>query len=231
MSKDEIIIESLPLDEQGRPILKHLPGEKGKITILDKDGTREIDGVRVKTELETKIIKLGSSNIGRVIDICEGSKFRISLGDAVNGQVCPGTMALGEVVLVKGKLYELEYTDIPVVGWVKRDISQKDPNAKVQCYPDHIRTQKQLIDLILSHENIYTCPFAKWNIEYPPHIQDKLDMESLERREQALKEKKLAVEAQFLKEEKELKKRKDMKVKEIAERAKVEESSKKGDEE
>lgn len=226
MSNNEIKIESVPLDPQGMPIVKHLPGERGKITLIDKDGSREVEGVRVKTEMETKVVKLGSANVGRLVDICEGSKFRISLGDSVAGQVCPSTMILGEVVLVKGKLYELEYSDKPIEGWTKRDISQKDPNAKVKCYPEHIQNQKQLIDLILSHESLYSCPFAKWNIEYPPHIQDKLDMEALERSEAALKEKRAAIEAQFLKEEKALKERKSKKEKEIKTRSQVEEPQK-----
>lgn len=202
-----IKIESIPMDENGQPRIGEVSGVPGKVRVIDADGTREVDGVRVKTTMEEKSIVIRSANIGKVIDMFPGTKLTLYLTDALNGQQCPPTMCLGEVVLVKDKVYELEYDNLPINGWTVRDRSDvKNPNAKQLCYPEGIRNQKELMDLILGHESTFTCPFAKWHLTYPEEVQEKMDMDALDTREKALAERKAEVEKKFKKQEEELQK-------------------------
>lgn len=199
-----IVIDSLPMNEQGEPIndLK-LSGVPGKVEFIGEDGVKQvIDGIKTVTQVESKVITIKSANIGRQINICPGAKLSLSIDDAPNGQQCPITMCLGEIVLAKGKVYELEYCNDPIVGWTIADRSDpKQPNLRVTCYPEGIRNQKELIELILSHESFYNCPFVRHTIIYPAEIQHKMDMDALLSREAALLERKKAVEEQFKKQE------------------------------
>jgi hypothetical protein len=203
VQNNEIFVESLPLSESGMPQVVHKPGKPGKVKVIDEDGTRIVERIIPDFEKEFKLVKLQSANVGRLVEIFPGSKFKIILGRASNGQECPIIYCLGLVVLESNKEYELVYEDIPIEGWTVRDCSKlaQDPNAETLCYPKGIKTQKLLIDTILRHESIYNCPFAYWSLEHPPEIQDQLDMRQLEVRETALEEKRKAMQEAFKKQE------------------------------
>jgi hypothetical protein len=203
-------MEALPLDGNGNPILDNLSAVPGKITVIDEDGKREIDGLRVQAKMEEKEIHIRSANVGKVIDVFPGSKLTLYIKDAINGQICPPTLCLGETVLVKDKVYELEYDTIPINGWTIRDRSDvKNPNAKQLCYPEGIRNQKELMDLILGHESTFTCSFVRMQLTHPPEIQRDMDLAALDQREAALLERRAAIEAKLAQQEKELKKERD----------------------
>lgn len=214
----KIAIDSVPMDEQGNPLPVEMSTMPGKVAHIDDNGEKQlVDGAKVIAKLETKAITIESANIGRQINICPGAKLTISIEDAPNGQQCPPTMCLGEVVLAKNKIYELEYCTDPIQGWTIADRSDpKNPSARTTCYPEGVRNQKELIELILSHESFYKCPFVRSNIVYPIEVQHKMDMEALLARETALLERKKLVEEQFKKQEAALEKaRKALEKKEI----------------
>lgn len=200
MSRD-IRIESLPLDENGQPVLETSRGVPGKVKLInDKGQVSEVDGLRVAAKTETRSIKVKSSHVGKIVDICEGSKLIISVTDAPNGQQCPSSLIVGSVVFLKDQVYELNYSKDPIKGWTIRDRSDvKNPNAKSSCYPEGINDQKELIELLLEQSATHECPFVRYHIEYPAEVQHKLDMEQLVAREEALAERRKAVEQQLAK--------------------------------
>lgn len=195
-------VESLPSDIHGCK-LENVRGVPGKVQHVNEDGTIErVDGMVVQADMDVKIIEFRDPKMnGKTVELCSGAKFTLNLID-IMGQICPDLLCLGEVVVAKGKEYKLVYEDIPIEGWTIRDRSDtKNPNAKQTCYPEGIKTQKDLMELLISHEAIHLCPFANWRIEYPAEVQERMDMDALEVREKALEERKAAIKKEFERQE------------------------------
>lgn len=192
--RNEIVSEELPLSDTGQPIIKSLPQKEGKIKTITETGVTYVDGMRSQAELKQRRITIDSGHIGQVVELYPGTKLKIMLNRAANGQECPIIYCLGQVVLESNREYELEYADIPIEGWTIKDCAKinTDPTAETLCYPKGIKSQKSLMEVILKHSAIYQCPFATWRLEYPEDIQEKMDMEALEIREQSLIERKKA---------------------------------------
>jgi hypothetical protein len=203
---NEVTIESLPLTEAGMPKFNTKSPIPGKVKVVDKEGSREVDGLISQTELEQKKIIIKNANIGRIVELYPGTKLSLMVTDAATGVECPIVCCLGNVVLERNIEYTAEYEDIPIEGWMIRDCSKlaTDPNAVVPCYPRGIKTQKQLIEVIFKHESLYNSAFARWTLKYPEEIQERMDMEHLEARERALEEEKARVKETLAQKEKQL---------------------------
>lgn len=197
MARNQIQVESLPSDLKGCK-LDGVDTYPGKVSHLNEHGVIEkVDGLCVEAKMDVRVYELRDPRCGRIIELYDGTKFRLTLQD-IQGQICPSMMCLGEITVAKGKEYTLTYCDDPIEGWTIRDRSVRDnPNAKQLCYPEGIKTQRQLMDLILEHEAIHACSFADWSLEYPPEIQSRMDMEQLEMREKSLAEKQSSAKKEF----------------------------------
>lgn len=202
MAKNHVNIDSVPVEGMGSPIINNDSFEvvKGKVKTIDEQGVRETTESITKIKEERKVVLIEDAQVGNLVEIFPGSKLHILASD-IESQMCPILLTLGEVVLSKDKKYTLEYEDIPIKGWQLKDrYDTKNPNAKQRCYPDEVETQKQLIECILGHESTYNCAFVNWHLEHPPEMQEKLDLEALEVREDAIAQRRLAREATYKKE-------------------------------
>jgi len=197
MPRSKIEIESLPCDDRGCK-LSNIRSTPGKVQFVNEKGEVEkVEGRRVEVDMDVKVIELRDSKVGRVVELCEGCVFTLVIDDA-GGQVCPPLLSLGDIVVVKGVSYTLRYENIEIEGWTIRDRANiNNPNAKLCCYPEGIKTQKQLMDLILGHESLFKSPFVRWNITYPVEVQERMDMEALEIREKALEERRAKIKKEF----------------------------------
>lgn len=190
MSK-AIEITTLALDEGGQPILEGVRRDRGGKLIVGSS--------------EVTVVKIESAIKGNSFEIFNGTKMIISVTDALDGTICPPIVILGEVVLMKGKEYNLTY-DITLhvdETWRKIDILSR-LSSKLEytlLYPPHIKTQKELMDLILRHESISTSPFVRLKFEHPIEIQEQLDIEALVTREAGLAERRKKAEEEFKRQE------------------------------
>lgn len=188
MSKS-IEITTLALDEGGQPILEGIRKDRG--------------GKLIVGSAEVKVQKLESAIISKKdqYDVYPGTKMIISVTDALDGTICPPSVILGEVVLLKGKVYELIYDSSLHIDetWQTINIMARF-SAKLEfvpLYPPQIKTQSALMDLILRHESISNSPFVRLRFEHPAEIQERLDIEALVLREQGLAERRKKAEEEF----------------------------------
>ncbi len=198
-----IEVESLPLDANGEPILSDVTTKHSdSVQHITENGTTKERGNKIVVgNMDVKSIKIESANIGKTFDVYEDSILHISVGDAVNGQICPTSVILGEVVLSKGKNYQLVYNkSLPIdESWTTIDRVTRGgiSGEMIPIYPVHIKNQAGLMNLILGHESISTSPFVKMRLEHPVEIQEKLDIEALVTREKSLLERKEKAAAEF----------------------------------
>lgn len=186
-----IKVETFQVDSMGNPII-------GEVTSISAAG-----GSRIlqNSNALVKEYRVRSAHIGKTMTTYEGTKLFISVGDSPSGQSCPTKVILGEIVLGKGKIYEL--TNDPKLpideSWTVfnpgsiRGIGEE----MVPIYPRHMKNQAQLMNLILSHESISTSPFVRIRFEHPPEIQDQLDLDDLLNREKSLLERQKKMEEEF----------------------------------
>ncbi len=199
MSKgNQVIVESLPLDKTGQPLISGISSAPGKARRLNTESGRfeSVDAVEILMDMDRKVINIPNAIKGRPISLCEGAKVEIRVADAKDVP-CPATVTLGDVTFLKDIKYEFTYSDIPVKGMTKQDISSRDPNQQVKLYPAHIETQKELLECIFRHESMYISPFVRYKVNFPPEIQLQMDVNALVQKQQLLEDVKQKQEEEF----------------------------------
>jgi len=198
-----IEVESLPLDANGEPVLSDVTTKHSdSVQHITENGTTKERGNKIVVgNMDVKSIRIETANIGKTFDVFEDSILHLSVGDAVNGQICPTSVILGEIVLSKGKNYQLTYNkNLPIdESWTTIDRVTRGgiSGEMILIYPAHVKNQAALMNLILSHESISTSSFVKMRLEHPVEIQEKLDIEALIVRENSLKERKEKAATEF----------------------------------
>lgn len=178
-----IEIKSLPLDKLGQPILNQVGTQHTNIKEITQGG------IELRTEFapvyDEKVINLESKNskLPRIFKYYPGSVLELRVMDRP-GSIAPSLLCLGDVQLVKGHTYKLTFEDAPIKGFTKPDPS---PSAKhfdkIKLYPEELTTQAELFETILSHSSIVECPWVSMALTHRPEIQEKLDIEELQRKE------------------------------------------------
>jgi len=202
MAKNTVEIKNVRFDENGEPQFDEVTNKLGDVRMPDGKGGVTIDkGQRAEVTLQTKTIQIESGLLGKdVVKKYPNSRLTIWASDMAN-QNCPESLLVGHVVLVKNKQYELVYAPIPIEGWTTKDVAKPtDPSAQTTLYPDHIKSQDKLMDLILSHLAVHGSPFVSWTLEHPPEIQAELDLKQLETEQESLEERERLAQEKFLKE-------------------------------
>jgi hypothetical protein len=212
MSRRPIEIESLPMDANGEPMMGNvITRTSNEVQHITEDGVVKERGQKIVVENTVKkVIIIDSAIVGKTYDVYEGTKMIIGVNDAPNGQICPNSVILGQIVLFKDKVYELIYDkNLPIdETWMTVDRVTKGgvSGEMVHLYPKHLKNQAELMNVILSHECISTSPFVRLKLEHPVEIQETLDIEALITREKALLERQKKAQDEFKKQEEKIKK-------------------------
>jgi hypothetical protein len=195
MSVKKITIEELPLKENS---LKPMP--KLEVTDVQTENVYEMnsdgDAVarqKIKLSFNTikKTITIDDGTLDNLFTFYPGSIVKNIVADDAAEWICPDRVKLGPICLYKKKVMPaLTYCNDPIpVGW---SVSNKFTSNGMRqetfyLYPDHLRTQKELIDALFSHAVVVRSPFLRYEIEHPPEIQAELDYNQLIEAEQSLK--------------------------------------------
>lgn len=198
MSKgNQVVIESVPMDRAGQPVLTGLSSAPGKVRRVGEGGRTEVlDAIEVTMDMDRKVINIPDARKGRPFKLCKGAKVTIRVSDAKDVN-CPGLVTIGDVVFAKDVKYELTYDDIPIKGFTKQNSASTDVNSQIKMYPEYIETQKDLLECIFKHEGMYTCSFVRFTVEFPPEIQLKLDVNALLEKQQLMEDIKRKQEEEF----------------------------------
>jgi hypothetical protein len=188
--KNEVVrtlnFSSVPLDEYGQPLKNSFTAKEHKKQIIDPV-TREISYVSTfKPEMSDSAPKITNTSPISEIDVklpfYPGTKLEVAISPHAKSI---SRYILGDLVLLRGYTYVLEYSDIPI-----NEMSTNIPDIAplpvtlsnvfkegTSLYPKHVyKTQKKLIDHIKKLPSLYNINVS-FNLIQPPDIELKLNSE------------------------------------------------------
>lgn len=168
-----------------KAIIDPLTGERREIETYKPitNATKSIRPEPVVSEIDVKL------------PLYPGSKLRLSISNSLKST---SRYIIGDLVLIKGRIYELEYSDkpineiltnIPDVAPLTPTLNQLFPNGTSVYSKFTYKTQKQLLDHLKKQQALYS-PNISFELIHPADVQARLQTNTKANLKAILEEKK-----------------------------------------